>query len=450
MELRPYQRPGVNKFFDRTPHRLILSWAMGAGKTYAAVEMARRINPSKALFIVPAIVRPMWEKILKDTFPGTSIASIVRGRKAMPLSKAEAEERALAYTAAWQVVSYDLVGEVPAEGWEFICIDEIHNLRTPNSKQSKRLKALLRVNLNVPAVGLSGTLIPNEAKQLWNPIDTLFPGWYGEPTKTGDVSWRFQQRFCKKEVNSHGTKFYGLREEEREALKGAIFPYTDRVVQADFAAYAPPLFVEPLRSSSNLEVVVRQWQENIGEETSHWGIFTHRRETARTIAAKLSRDYGNSVFLITGEATPEQRNAILSQAAKREVAIIVGTTHSLDVGISLSFLKQALIVEWTTAMDNMLQFLARFARQDSTSLVPTRVDVLFHPNDETRMGVLRDRIDAVNSVFKAGRSEELLSGVMAEKKMTEDEFADTLNKIVAGIQKRASTRLLIEEDEDDE
>jgi hypothetical protein len=236
MRLRPYQQAGIDKFLARPhPRRMFLSWEMGSGKTFAAIKAVIDLAPARALFIVPAVVRPMWSKLLAEYCPERALGSITMGRDTKTGSKATLARRDAAYAADWQIVSYDLVDEVALGPWELVVLDEVHNLRNPTTLTSKRVRALFEHNRDAAALGLSGTMIPNEAKNIWNPLHTFFPGEFGEPAKTGEVSWGFLNRYCFKESNGYGTRYFGLRPESRERLAAAVAPISHRVVTADFA-----------------------------------------------------------------------------------------------------------------------------------------------------------------------------------------------------------------------
>jgi superfamily II DNA or RNA helicase len=453
MRLRPYQQAGIDKFLARPhPRRMFLSWEMGSGKTFAAIKAVIDLAPARALFIVPAVVRPMWSKLLAEYCPERALGSITMGRDTKTGSKATLARRDAAYAADWQIVSYDLVDEVALGPWELVVLDEVHNLRNPTTLTSKRVRALFEHNRDAAALGLSGTMIPNEAKNIWNPLHTFFPGEFGEPAKTGEVSWGFLNRYCFKESNGYGTRYFGLRPESRERLAAAVAPISHRVVTADFAEYLPPLFVEPLyaeKAPKDLAKFALDWAHE-QYETPRIGIFTHLRETAREVADRISKRYPHiPVFLIIGDSSVEKRAEMLQASRDAEKCVVVGTTHALNEGISLSHLKAAVVLEWQTALSDMLQFLARFARQDSTTLAPTRVQLLTGPNDESRLQTLRERIEAFTAVFKAGRAEQLALEAFAERKMTEIEFQRELDAVVSGVSKRQQYKGFQDEEDDE-
>ena len=441
IQLRPYQQAAVDMLLARSDKRLLCAHEMGAGKTYMALHLLQQLNPDSAVIIAPAIVRPMWFDLLKEHCPGKNIGVIRKGRGVSGETKVDKA----AHEAPWRVCSYDLAGSL-AGPVDFIVCDEAHALRNPNSQQSQNVRAIFKASPHAAAVGLSGTYIPNEAYQIWNPIKTFFPGAkeFGQPTKTNDVAWSFKERFCELEMRHGHPHYHGLRKEAGEGLRALLAPYIHRVVQAEFAHYLPPLFVEPLRSDLPRKDVPKKWLANVQESgVKHVGIFTHHRELAST----FSREFKGT--LITGEMSPEKRAALLDACRNAPSSLLVGTIDSLSEGISLSHIKAALVAEWTTEMSTMAQFIGRFARSDSASGSPTRVEIYVSPNDTDKMERLRSRIDAANAVLTPGRSENLMNGAFADRRISDEEFQRMTAEVLVGLEKRAATRGLIEEDDDE-
>lgn len=451
--LRWYQEKAVEIFGSLPePRRYFLPWDMGAGKTLGAISIAKAYNRKKVLIIAPALVRETWRRELQTHWPEANLGIIEWGR-ARKLSAEDDLKRTAAYEADVQVVSYDLLKDVSPFGWDLIIVDEFHNLRAPRSKQSKNVHKTLRANPAAWAIGLSGTPIPNEARQLWNPVDTFFPNIWGNRTPGNTEAWSFLWKYCNTEQNNHGRSFFGLKEEKREELQEAFSEISFRIVQKDFAQFLPPLFVEPLYFDQTPDPVktALDWYESVKDQADHVGIYTHLRATARDIAAAIATKHRNVMpFLIDGSLNTGARNRILQDSADCAASVIVGTTHALKEGISLSFQKAALVVEWTTAVDEVVQFVARFARQDSQSKAPTYVQFVVGPNDESRCQILRDRMDAINSVIKASKTSEVAAEIFKERELSDEEFAAQLDLLVATQEKRSNLWAPTEDDEEDD
>lgn len=449
VSLRPYQSEAVHRFRDLPkPRRLFLAWDMGAGKTIGSLAIAKDMDAKRVLIVCPAIVRETWRSTVHSFWPEKSVGVIDVGIR-RSTSKKKAAEQTEARAADIQITSYDLLRTVEfpegAPKFDFIIVDEFHALRSPMSKQSQTVRTLFRLHKDAMALGLSGTPIPNEAKQLWNPVDTFFPGRWGVSRRKGYEPFEFVFRFCHHEDDGYGTKFYGLKEERREELERRFSAISQRVVQADFARYLPPLFVEqlPVKARQELVDVAVEWYEANKHLTPHIGIYTHLRETAVEICARTGG------ALIMGNTLPAVRDSLLADARKSEASLIVGTTHALQQGISLSFQKLALVVEFTSEVSNIVQFCGRFARQDSTSQAPTRVDIAVSPNDVGKAETLQRRIEDINSVIKKSKSMEAVEGVF-DTEMSDDDFLAEIEELAALADVRANLWSKGEDDDDDE
>ena len=441
--LRPYQTTTVEKWFARPDRRLLLAHEMGAGKSITSLKCVEIVNPETLLIVCPAIIRPMWSGLLGAYFPAKNVGTIRKSFGATGSTKADKA----AWEAPYRIVSYDLLDAVAELGhsWDFIVFDEAHALRNPRSGQSRAALSVLRQSPKAAALGLSGTYIPNEAWQLWNPIRTFFPGekWLGRASSTGDVAWAFKERFCKLEMRHGHPHFYGLREEMRETLQGLIAPLVSRVTQAEFAKYLPPLYVEPLRVDVSAKDVPSKWHAALPDDVKHVGIFTHTRDMAHKLAADLKGT------LITGELSPELRAERLAWCRQQETSLLVGTIDSLSEGISLSHIKAALVCEWTTEMSTLLQFIGRFARADSTTQAPTKIELVATPNDTERLSRLQARVKAANSIFEAGRAEKVFEHAVFRSELSDAEFSMETSKLLASIERSGQRRGLIDDDDDE-
>lgn len=446
---RPYQTEAISKWLHTPqPHRYILAHSPGAGKSFTSLLCMRDAYVERLLIVCPALVRENWKREVLRTLnydPG-----VIRWGRHRKLSKKEAAIREHEYKAQIVIVSYDLLGDVDAN-WDGIILDEAHCLRNPLSQQSKTVRALLLHNVDAHAIALSGTLIPKEAKQIFGLVDSLVPGYFGKRSRVGDVGYNFLNKYCNKTVNAYGTIFHGLKESAAPALEQKLLGVCHRVTGQDFAQYLPPLFVQPLHTDSDRLADIdfaAQWVAHRIADTPHIGIYTHLRQTAYDIADHLSRAHKN-VITITGQDSAKQRDDYLECAKDAESSIIVGTTHALNQGLSLSFQKAALIVEWTTSPAEVIQFIGRFARQDSVSNAPTNVEFIVGPNDVGRSERLVQRISDINKLLAPGTAEEHAQTVFQTVEQSEDEFEASVAQLIDGVAKRAILWGADDDDEDD-
>jgi SNF2 family DNA or RNA helicase len=133
---------------------------------------------------------------------------------------------------------------------------------------------------------------------------------------------------------------------------------------------------------------------------------------------------------ITGEDSPESRNALLRQAKEHTKAIVVATMHSIGIGIDLTFCTQALFAELYYRPETVIQAIGRFSRLSGK--VPSSVAILCVEGtaDEMLAQHLLAKIAAINKVVQPGDSEAKLSDALG----TQDEAAmlEALNQALAG------------------
>lgn len=426
MALRPYQDAGIAKWSSRKDKRLIFAWATSAGKSLAAIRCAESIGARRVLVVVPAMGRPTWVKECAK-WSTYDPHSIIYGRNRTGLSKVKTAQSAAAYAADVQVVSYNLLKELDPHARDLIVLDEIHALRDPLSKQSKIVRAYFRAHPTTPALGLSATPIPTDVKQIWNPLDTFWPSQFGRAAANGGISWQFQASYCFREENEYGVKYSGSKSPEAlTELAARLEPYIHRVTDREVAAYLPklhasPLYVDERRTESSLAV---EWLENLGERTGPVAVVCFNRETAAELASVLETD-----FLVSGESTPEQRQRVLDQAAQTPNAILVATSESVRESVSLSFCKQALILQWRTSPAQAIQLMGRFPRQDADIAMPCYIQYAVLPGDEARAETLTRRISDIQALMRADEKSKRLVEIFKPRELTDDRLEAMFNNM---------------------
>lgn len=415
---RPYQLDAVRWFLARPDRRGIFAHATSAGKTLEAIDVSRAVGASRILIVAPAVARPVWVREFQKWGAGEAHPIIYGRSRATGLSKAKVAARDAAYSANIQVVSYKLLKEMDVDARDLVIFDEIHALRDPLSQQSRLAKAYLRKHNRVPVLGLSATLIPTEVKQLWNPLDSFWPGQWGKPAANGGISWDFQGRYCGREENEYGVQYRGAKDEAAlAALAGKLAPFVHRVTDKDVAPYLPPLHAEPLYvDEKRTEVdIAAEWYEGVRAESAEAVcIIAYTRETTWAIAGKLDAEY-----VVTGAETPEKRQAIID-AARLVGGLLVATSESVRESISLSFCKRALVLQWRTSPAQAIQLMGRFPRQDADITRPCLIQYVVLPGDESRAEVLHERIAAIQALMKADRKGEQLQEIFAPRPLTEE------------------------------
>ncbi len=441
LPLRPYQQDDVAAFLAAKPHRQIIAHPPAAGKTAIAIACAQSIGARHILVVCPALARSVWvaefqkwsQSDCKAITAGhnRSLSGIARTRN---IEAWGAQVRAVSYGLLKDVLKYD------TQPLDMVIFDEAHNLRDPLSKVSGCARDLLHRFPSLPCLALTATVAPTRIEQAWNPIDTLFPGWFGARRPDGDVSWRFLTAFCERIENDFGTVYTGAKSTEAmEKLHVILKPMVRRITDEVLSAFLPPIDAQPLwvddihRSDNNcaIDFAADAW----GEGVRHIAVVAYTREKTEDLYLQLRRRYsqefgyeGAGVYHFDGRIASEARAEILDHF-KRSGGILVCTCESIREAINLSFVKSALVLQWRTSPAQALQLLGRFRRPNDDHRL-SRIRYLVRDDEErSRASLLQRRLDTIATALKADSSQEILSSVFAEREHTDAEIDSMLDQL---------------------
>lgn len=419
--LRPHQSSAVQWLLSPPTKRGFFWHPTSAGKTFSAIAASQALQAKKILVVCGAMARPTWIREFEKWYPDLIPHPIRFGRERKGLTKKQVIERQNAYEGSIQIVSYDLVHEVHPLGWDFVIIDEVHNLRNPKSQQSRMLRTLIGVN-TCPVIALTATMIPTEVQNIWNPVDTLFPQWYGNPSKTKGISWKFLESFCVRSENEYGVSYAGTKTEALGQLRDALRSYVHRVTEADYAHYLPPVNAAVLwiDEKRKLESIAQEWIEERCEEISHLCIVSYTHESHNTLLHNVGGKQYIPTFSITGLDSPEKRQRIIDEYSASNKGILFATSESIRESIDLSMVDAALIFEWRVSPASALQLSGRFARSNRTKPGKVSIQYVAFPSDESRAEKLQSRLNTVNSIGKADVKSEILTEVFKPRELTEE------------------------------
>lgn len=449
--LKPFQLAGIEFVLARPAFRAILAMATGAGKTRTALEIARRLNVKRLLVLGSAQSRAVWPKEAEFWTPELALRSVRFGKGNKSLTKKEAAEREAAYAAPMQVCSFALAKHLDGPPPDLLIVDEAHALKSPTSRQGRLVREYVHANPQMPVLLLTATPAPREIQDIWHLVETIAPGYLGEPTDTHDVPWSFKRQYCLSKEGWQGRKvYYGANTGNLPRLAKKLEPLMFRVSDAEVAAHTPKLNANILwvdePKIKDFDIATDWMEGREFDESTHIGLFAWTHDTAHKLA-DAARARGWPVTLITGHMHPEQRAMALEAAAASPRACIVGTAGSLAESISLSFIKQALVFEWRTTPGQAIQFSGRFARQDSKTMAPTYLLYVARTDDETEAKLLRTRLGAAAALYEQDFRASELQELMAPREMTEERLVQLSAAMFAV--SRVSLGGFLEEDEDE-
>ncbi len=426
--LYPGQAEGVDRFMKlKTPRRAVFAWDTGCGKTAAAATVMRRVEKeirselgrgARILILCPALVRDHWKRELVVWAPELSphARSIYWGPTSKSASGTKVAERQAAYMARIQIVSYDLIKHIDKDGWDLIIADELHHIANPETQVAGHfLKFFTRLGRAPSCLGLSATLIPTEATQLWNPMRILFPddGW-GRSYR-GGIAWTFKRRYCNLETSEYGTDAFGVREDMRGELRTRLLKRCHVLTRQDIAPNLPPLDLHAVtldfqtrNRKGNCKVTYRcvEWAEG-NAAVDKIVVLVHHRAAARAIRDQIretSLDLRlHHLHYIDGSVPTHARDSTLINCATAPKAILIATHDSLLEGIRLMWADQVLIDEWSQSPGKMTQLMGRFNSVGSSRRPCVNLAV-----DEDTYGpaqTLIYRLKVVTDLLNAGKTQ---------------------------------------------
>lgn len=198
---------------------IVLADEVGLGKTIEAGLVLRYMLESgakKVLIALPASLRKQWELELEDKF---DLKPVILDRLTVE-HDAEDWHRKLADRQNVQIVitSYDysskLMKRFPDVKWDFLIVDEAHNLRNVNG--TKRAKRLYDLSGGIPKILLTATPLQNSLMDLYGLISFIDPRIFGSEKV-------FKQRY--------------IRDEDYDDLKRELSPVLYRTLRKDVADY---------------------------------------------------------------------------------------------------------------------------------------------------------------------------------------------------------------------
>lgn len=198
---------------------IVLADEVGLGKTIEAGLILRYMLESgakKVLIALPASLRKQWELELEDKF---DLSSVILDRLTVE-HDAEDWHKKLADRQSVRIVitSYDysskLMKRFPDVKWDFLIIDEAHNLRNLNG--TKRAKRLYELSGGIPKILLTATPLQNSLMDLYGLISFIDPRIFGSEQV-------FRQRY--------------MKDEDYDDLKRELTPVLYRTLREDVTNY---------------------------------------------------------------------------------------------------------------------------------------------------------------------------------------------------------------------
>jgi SNF2 family DNA or RNA helicase len=396
----------------------LLADEMGIGKTAQALAACEALSPAGAVLVVaPAIVKPQWHSQQKRWAPSLTV-----------------------HPHSYEGFTKLMKAGVPY-GYDALVVDELHYASNPKSQRSKALATWRAANPNTPVLGLTGTPMTAEPRDLWHPLQLLWPGRFG-------TQWQFEKRYCDgrfveiphtektvwdasgcsraEELGARLARLMLRRTKDGVALE--LPPRTRVITEVEIperarrslakAAAAIDGRVGVSSLLSNIEEYKIDAAVQLAEEARRNGervlLLTTRKATAATLGAQLNAPHAD------GEDSVAKRQELLANAP-----VAVATLYSVSTGVDyLSGFSTLIMVglDWLPSV--ILQGESRVHRIGSSKPVTIHYLIGRGTLDEVVRERVLDRLEVFASIAGAGSDglaselagggeDELLAGIVA-------------------------------------
>jgi SWI/SNF-related matrix-associated actin-dependent regulator of chromatin subfamily A-like protein 1 len=457
---REYQKVGIDFLITNAGSGALLADDMGCGKSLQAAKAMRALR-RKAVVVCPAHVRGVWERE-SNTLLGDKGGELAKWWPDAKVFKPYGlKPKPIPADCNVVVCHYDIVHAwVPAilewaeEGGLTVVFDEAHALLSQTSRRSKACRQLAYAARG--RIALTGTPPVDRVKDLYNIVDTISPGRWGEffpfgirfchgrkvdvpgPGGTMKTVWTFDGRSNVDELRRR-LDWFTLRRTKREVLK-ELPAMTRQIIDVEV----------PSRNRSSVTALVVKDKKRmravldsaadgkfkqvlaIAREQLEAGkrivVGTYRRAVCEKIAAALNEIAPTS--FIHGGVPITNRGKIIDKLRHIEgPCALVANIDATSTGIDLTFASVVIVAELVWEPRDLVQFEARshrFGQDEPVSILyviarGTGDELILHAVinklDNFLDLVETDAGDGLKETFKGQQEEGLGRLAAALKKM---------------------------------
>lgn len=226
----PFQELAIERGLERN---VFINDECGLGKKIMALEIGRRLQATVNLPVLVITVKPdvaQWIEELSQQSPGTPVWKGDAGPLALPSGR-----------QWWLVMHYEAmvrhISGLCRVRWGIIILDEAHYIQTWTAARSRAVKKLKAYR----KVALTGTPMDKTPKDLWSPLEWLYPEQYRGRFRA------FREQHCKTYIDGWGREQSLPGARDPQALAAELAPFTFARTKDEVAPDLPPNIIKQVK-----------------------------------------------------------------------------------------------------------------------------------------------------------------------------------------------------------
>lgn len=391
--------------------RRILSWPTGSGKSKSALLAC---GPGRVVIVAPALSLDAWQQqcvlwlgqragVYDKSLSRKTLAKKERARLTQALT-----ERVLLTTPYYAFTTQEL-DEVYSSDMTLI-LDEGDMYANPLVERSEGMRAVLAKHPTASVYLLTATLFPKEIRDVWNPVQALFPDLLPAPRKdTGGVPFQFLIRYANRDINGF---FKGTRPAGLDSLRGILERGADIVSEAEVLRHVPPVQIHGLAGD---ERTPGRWLSEY-TKTRSVVLVAWTRAQAEEYGRLVDVEGGRVFDVLHGGVLAKERwkrlQALRAAYRAGDSIALCCTADSFLTSLSLAFFERGLITQWRTTPRQVIQHIGRYRRPDPDKRVPTVLDLLVEDGQVTEE--VQARLAAFQQLLGASGNAQAFADALKE------------------------------------
>jgi SWI/SNF-related matrix-associated actin-dependent regulator 1 of chromatin subfamily A len=395
-KLYDYQERGV-AYILRHKY-VILSDAMGLGKSIQALAAVHKTDAAKVLIVCPAFLRPNWRNEVIKAFGSLDVDRFT-------------------------ITSYASLKKVK-DKYDFVILDEAHAVKNVTAKRTIAIHNYIRSNKPRYLLLMTGTPIMNRVPEIYSLLKLVS---YGNASKPLNMDyWGFSHTFSNAvEVRTPygtATKFEGIRNVEalKSYLKGKYIRRTNDVV--DLPSLVKKDFLANQKQLAEQKEILEELKDNLKPNLAY---ISSKKMVMAMAKVKLTIDYvkdmveqGEQVVVfsdhvapaedianaidgavcLTGKDSTDYRGKIVQDFQAGKVPVITATIKALGTGVTLTAARHLVFNDYPFVPADLEQAEKRIHRigQERTCFIHY---VLSNKLDEYILKVIQTKKNTIEKVI---------------------------------------------------